>query len=147
MSHKPIKALTVRQPWAWAIALAGKDVENRSWRTGYRGPLAIHAGLGLDSPGDLPSAALATFNRSGYVLPAGAVVAVAELAGCHMAAKAPGCGELLCSDWAVAGQWHWRLAHVRPLAEPVRCRGRLGLWQLAPEAAELVAAQQRGSRA
>jgi hypothetical protein len=35
-----IKALTVRQPWAWATIYGGKDVENRRWRTTYRGPAA-----------------------------------------------------------------------------------------------------------
>ena len=38
-----MKALSVRQPWAWAIIHGGKDVENRSWRSRYRGPLLIHA--------------------------------------------------------------------------------------------------------
>jgi len=38
-----IKALTIRQPWAFAILNLGKDVENRSWRTRHRGPLLIHA--------------------------------------------------------------------------------------------------------
>ena len=28
----PKLALSVRQPWAWAIIHAGKDIENRSWR-------------------------------------------------------------------------------------------------------------------
>jgi hypothetical protein len=31
-------ALSVRQPWAWAIVSGYKDVENRSWPTNYRGP-------------------------------------------------------------------------------------------------------------
>lgn len=38
-----MKALSVRPPWAWAIAHAGKRIENRSRRTTYRGPIAIHA--------------------------------------------------------------------------------------------------------
>src|SRR5207237_3917037 len=37
--------LTVRQPWASAIFVAGKDVENRPKPTRYRGRLWIHAGL------------------------------------------------------------------------------------------------------
>jgi hypothetical protein len=41
------KAISVRQPWAWAIVHAGKYVENRTWRTGYRGPLFIHAAKGM----------------------------------------------------------------------------------------------------
>jgi len=44
-----MRALTVRQPWAWAIIHGGKDVENRSRSLGpYRGPVAIHAGLMID---------------------------------------------------------------------------------------------------
>jgi hypothetical protein len=36
-------ALSVRQPWAWAIIHAGKNVENRSWRTSFRGKVFVHA--------------------------------------------------------------------------------------------------------
>ena len=39
-----MKALTIRQPWASLIAAGVKTIETRSWRTSYRGPLAIHAG-------------------------------------------------------------------------------------------------------
>lgn len=38
-----MKALTVRQPYAGLISAGIKDVENRSWRTHYRGRLWIHA--------------------------------------------------------------------------------------------------------
>lgn len=27
-----LHALPIRQPWAWAIAYGGKNVQNRSWR-------------------------------------------------------------------------------------------------------------------
>ena len=37
------KVLTIKQPWAHAIVHLGKDVENRSWRANYKGPLLIHA--------------------------------------------------------------------------------------------------------
>ena len=52
------------QPWAWAIAVAGKDVENRGWSTTYRGLLAIHAGKGQDDPDDLPDAARRTYEQA-----------------------------------------------------------------------------------
>lgn len=42
-----MKALSIRQPWAWLILNAGKDIENRDWRTGYRGRILIHAGRGM----------------------------------------------------------------------------------------------------
>lgn len=45
-----MRILTVRQPWAWAIIHGGKTVENRPRNIagGYRGPVAIHAGLAYD---------------------------------------------------------------------------------------------------
>ena len=38
-----MKALSVKQPWAELIALGAKPIEVRTWRTDYRGPLAIVA--------------------------------------------------------------------------------------------------------
>jgi hypothetical protein len=48
MTDLPRLALSVRQPWAWAIIYAGKDIENRSWQAvnhglRQRGRIAIHA--------------------------------------------------------------------------------------------------------
>lgn len=39
-----MKAISILQPWAWSIAHGFKPVENRTWRTRYRGPVLIHAG-------------------------------------------------------------------------------------------------------
>ncbi len=45
LSTLPERALSIRQPWAWAILNAGKDIENRPRRFHYRGPICIHASL------------------------------------------------------------------------------------------------------
>ncbi|MDR7109249.1 ASCH domain-containing protein [Pseudomonas frederiksbergensis] len=42
-----MKALSIRQPWAWLIVHGGKDVENRSWHTKHRGRFLIHAAQGM----------------------------------------------------------------------------------------------------
>jgi hypothetical protein len=42
-----MKALTLTQPWASLVAISAKKIETRSWRTAYRGPLAIHAAKGF----------------------------------------------------------------------------------------------------
>lgn len=52
MSDIPRLALSVRQPWAWAIIFAGKDIENRSWQAvnhglRQRGRIAVHAAKGM----------------------------------------------------------------------------------------------------
>ncbi|QSL90475.1 ASCH domain-containing protein [Pseudomonas atacamensis] len=42
-----MKALSIRQPWAWLILNGGKDVENRSRNTKLRGRFLIHASKGM----------------------------------------------------------------------------------------------------
>lgn len=37
-----IPTITLRQPWAWAIFHAGKDIENRDSRTNFRGRVCFH---------------------------------------------------------------------------------------------------------
>lgn len=41
-----MKALSIRQPWAWFIVNGFKNVENRIWRTDFRGEFLIHASAG-----------------------------------------------------------------------------------------------------
>lgn len=38
-----MKALTVKQPWASLIVEGIKDIENRTWKTNYRGRIYVHA--------------------------------------------------------------------------------------------------------
>ncbi|NSX15008.1 ASCH domain-containing protein [Cupriavidus taiwanensis] len=42
-----MKALSIRQPWAWLIVNGHKDVENRTWPTRHRGRFLIHASQGM----------------------------------------------------------------------------------------------------
>lgn len=42
-----IKALSLKQPYAWLIANGYLLVDDRTWGTGYRGPMLIHASKGL----------------------------------------------------------------------------------------------------
>ncbi|WP_157251095.1 ASCH domain-containing protein [Nonomuraea typhae] len=43
-----MKALSIKQPWAFLIASGHKDIENRSKGTSHRGVIAIHASLTLN---------------------------------------------------------------------------------------------------
>ena len=51
MGDLPTKALSIRQPWVWAILNAGKRVENRPRRFHYRGPICLHASSHKDAKG------------------------------------------------------------------------------------------------
>ncbi len=41
-----MKALSIRQPWAWLVLHGGKDIENRTWHTKHRGQFLVHASAG-----------------------------------------------------------------------------------------------------
>ncbi|MET9956272.1 hypothetical protein ABZ135_32660 [Streptomyces sp. NPDC006339] len=114
LETKALRGLTIKQPWADAVAYLGKDIENRTWRTTYTGPLLIHAGLRVDQEAAKQAPATLPGVR-------GAVIATARLKGCHRCD-----GE--CSRWAEPGVWHWELTDVRALDEPVRVSGARGLW-------------------
>lgn len=51
MPEKPEFALSIRQPWAWAILHAGKGIENRTWCRKFRGRIRVHAGKTIDREG------------------------------------------------------------------------------------------------
>jgi hypothetical protein len=42
-----VKALSLRQPWAYAVVHLGKHIENRHWNTSHRGDFLIHASKGM----------------------------------------------------------------------------------------------------
>lgn len=44
-----MRALSYRQPWAWAMLHAGKNIENRHWRRKLEGRVLIHAAKGCTS--------------------------------------------------------------------------------------------------
>lgn len=46
-----MKALSIRQPWAWLIVAGHKDVENRTWTSSFRGRFLIHTGKTFDHDG------------------------------------------------------------------------------------------------
>lgn len=142
-----LRALTVKQPWAACIASGQKLTENRTWATRHRGPLAIHAGAAFDRNPDRAQPELAHLDR--FVVKTyidaptvltfrSAILAVAGLDDCHP--YEPGC---CASPWAEKseGVWHWTLANVLALPEPVPCKGSLSLWRVPADVAALVAAQ------
>lgn len=91
MSANPLPrvALSVRQPWAWLIVNGWKNVENRDWRTSYRGSFLVHASKGMTR--DEYEAAklfIAACGFEGFTLPdfdsleRGGIVGVATLLDC-----------------------------------------------------------------
>ena len=62
-----MKVLTIRQPYASLILSGRKTIEFRSWPAKYRGPLAIHAGKGIDKAECRPKRQVASTNCEDFV--------------------------------------------------------------------------------
>lgn len=136
-----MKALTVRQPWAFWIAVGQKDIENRSWSTNFRGPLAIHAAKGVteDEYLDAIMSLMHWFDagacqRLEAMLPPlgslerGGIVAITEL---HKCVGSPRSLEHVL-PWETPEGYGLHLRHTRRV-ELVPCKGALGLWDLPPD--------------
>lgn len=108
-----MKALTIRQPWAGAIFLLGKDVENRSWSTDYRGLMLIHSAIKVDSTSNIK---MGDDNLWSY----GCLLGTVELVDCVKNYK---------SDWAIKGKWHWIFKRPIGFLDPIKAKGKLGLWE------------------
>jgi len=144
-----MRAITIHQPWAQLIALGLKQYETRSWRTGYRGPIAIHAGKAwkreqiaqqcefvhcLRREFGANDQRVLTFEENP---PLGAIVAIANLVLCkHISCH-------LKETWVETlpelerrfgdfskNRFGWKLADVRKLSEPVNLNGHQGLWDV-----------------
>lgn len=114
-----MKALSIRQPWAWLIVHGGKDVENRSWQTQIRGRFLVHASHGMSRQEYFEAAEFA--RGRGVTLPAfedlerGGIIGSVELSDCALYSPSP---------WYM-GQVAWALRDPMPLPfTPVKGRLR-----------------------
>lgn len=142
----PMRALTIRQPYADAIVHVDhprwgrKRIENRSWPippafVGTR--IMIHAGKAGDrralDAGILPGPDAR-----------GAVIGTARLASCHL--DSANCRtswpKPACGPWAELEVFHWVLDDVQALPVPVPVNGLQKLWTPSEDVQQAVRDQQ-----
>lgn len=152
-----MKALTLWPEWAYAVQRLGKDGENRTWRLPdslIGVPVAIHAGVREVQRGAFVTGnerRLAELDAFGATLDWVGVLRdvavpyrqIEPLRG-HIVAivtfSIPTQNSL--SRWAANdGQWFWPFATVKPLAEPVKCKGAQGFWTVPPDVERLIVGQ------
>jgi len=122
-----MKAISIRQPWAWLIVNGYKPLENRNWITKHRGEVLIHASLGMswweyESCHDLV-AAINKATGSNMVLPdyhdlnRGGIVGIANLTGVISRSESP---------W-FSGKFAFVMEDARNLPFH-KCRGTLSIF-------------------
>jgi hypothetical protein len=153
-----MRALTLWQPWASAVATRRKPIENRSWappRNLIGQPFALHAGKHWD---DRATLICGIDPRASDLLPIdddileirGAVIGIATIDRVIVPDAALGTDEHVDALTDLQRLWYsgsygWVLRDVVRLPEPVHCRGFRNLWTL-PLAIEAAVVAQLASR-
>lgn len=124
-----MKAITIKQPWASLIVSGQKDIENRTWKTSFRGRVLIHAGMKSDNHWDSPvyekvDSFLREISKGGTDWSNyhhGAIIGSVEIVDCVR--NHP-------SVWAEKGVWNWVLANPIKFGRPVEgVKGKLSFWE------------------
>jgi hypothetical protein len=132
-----IRALSLWRPWPWLILHLGtvlqdptkaKNIENRPWRTHYRGLLVLHAGRVIQK--DVLNHITDQFGPSAAAATAEGFVGVATLTDVHHADTC----NAKCSEWAERQGWHWVIQRPRAFPRPIPGPGRQGLFIPPPTA-------------
>lgn len=130
-----MRALTIRQPYADAIAYGAKPVENRTKPLSPKFvgvPVLLHAAKEAHATG-ITAADLAQFTGAqitNWTDTRSAALAVIRFRGSHKAFD----GDWCCRPWGQVTTrvqpvvWHWEIDEVTRLAEPVPASGALGFW-------------------
>lgn len=136
-----MKALTLTQPWANEMVDGWKTYETRSWRTNYRGLLAIHAAIGFPVWAREFAETERALGRVPTRIARGAILGVVNVLDCIRAEEAAldvSALERHLGDYSF-GRWAWKTELVKKLDAPIACRGALGLWEVPSEIAAILA--------
>lgn len=114
-----MKALSIRQPWAWLILHGGKDIENRTWYSHHRGRFAIHAGKSIDKEAYNYLLGLGVVLPKLEDLPVGGFVGTVDMIDCV---------QWHSSRWYIEGCWAFVLKDPQPMSF-VPAKGQLNFFR------------------
>lgn len=134
-----MKALSIKQPWASLIAHGIKDIENRTWKTNFRGKIFIHASAkSAGVPIELLNEDQIRALQNGFCelhYPTSAIIGEVDIVACTInhhsiwAEKTPS----LYDDVPIKDRviiWNWVLANPVLYKKPIlNVKGKLSLWE------------------
>jgi hypothetical protein len=126
---RPTRALSLRQPWASAVIIGGKNIENRTWNTNFRGRVIIHAGAQLGMPDwDWDQLNWEMEQLNGGPLPRSTYLGEVDIVDC-VPIEDLDHPEDHPNRWAF-GPYCWVLANPVAYPEPIPAKGKLGLYRV-----------------
>jgi activating signal cointegrator 1 len=138
-----MKVLSMLQPWASLFVLGESKYETRTWKTTYRGPLAIHTSKKVDKSACGHPKVQELLKKYSYTtesLPTGQIIGVCSLLNCLKVMESDSGvavledgriisgTELFLGDYRI-GSYAWEVEDMRLLDEFVPAKGQLGLWE------------------
>jgi hypothetical protein len=127
-----LKVLSLKEPFASLVKENIKCVETRSWKTKYRGELYIHTSLKkISSKDDRINNLVNMLNDKDFNY--GYIIAKCTLINCiYMDEKyieeiKKNTTEYFCGHYSL-GRYAWILDNVEILDEPIKAKGKLGIW-------------------
>lgn len=129
-----MRALSLWQPWASAIALKLKLIETRGWSTGYRGQLAIHAAKRWTREEREFLADMRMIGRFPCYgdLPFGAIVAVVNVDDCVRTEQLINRITALETSWGNydSERYGFLMSNIRALPVPISFKGAQGFFNV-----------------
>lgn len=137
-----MKVLSMIQPWASLFVFGESGDETRSWKTNYRGPMAIHTSKKINNEACSHKAIQALLARHGCTpdsLPTGKIIATCTLVNCIQVLENDGTCAILENGRVISGNQYilgdydvgnfaWEVEDMSMLEAYIHAKGRLGLW-------------------
>ena len=143
-----MKAITIKQPWASLIVRGIKDIENRTWRTNFRGRVLIHSAgshgkkFKINLTDDQMKLAFPVVAKECMFgnFPFSAIIGSIEIKDCVV--NHPSIWAEKTEEWTIGinpkiykeitGKniiYNWVLANPVLFPEPIPCKGKLSFWE------------------
>jgi activating signal cointegrator 1 len=128
-----MRALSLTQPWATAMAIGLKEWETRSWPSSFRGQVAIHAAKNFPRWAKEFAEEVRIDHSllpSVRDMPLGCIVAIGEITECRRTAELRSELSQIEQKWGdyADGRYAFKFNLIRMVVPPVPAKGALGFW-------------------
>jgi len=130
-----MKALSIKQPWASLIAHGIKDIENRTWKTHFRGRIYIHAsGVSAGTPIELLDENQMKLLQSGFCelhYPKSGIIGEVDIIDCVVNHPSIWAEKTHCAYSHLKPTYNWVLANPVLYDKPIlNVKGKLSFWEI-----------------
>lgn len=147
-----MKALSIKQPWASLIVHGIKDIENRTWKTNFRGRIYVHTSISPAFTGsytdNLPDGfwtGLTEEQRRTYLLSfqhRGFIIGEIDIIDCVINHESIWAEKTPMPPHDDIGRlpaiYNWVLANPVLYEKPMPCKGKLSFWEPDAQTLELI---------